>query len=103
MRHGLASNGELRDGKWVGGITDNDGLWTSMFAAGEFMRYSALKTAKFPDEEIAKARESALYSLKAILLTANIPMRDATVDATLRHYTNTRAGLGYKLSSSFLK
>lgn len=79
MRHGLASSGELKDGKWVGVITDNDGLWTSMYTAGEFFRYNSLKKNEFPDEEIQMARDSAIYSLKAMLLTANIPMRDTTV------------------------
>jgi hypothetical protein len=103
MRHGLAASSHLQNGKWIGDVTDNDGLWTAMYAAGEFMRYSSLKDNQFPDEEVSKARDSALRSLKAILLISNIPMRDATIDAKIRHYNNTRTGKGEKLSATFLK
>lgn len=67
------------------------------------MRYSSLKTNQFPDADIEAARANALKSLKAVLLAANIPLRNTTIDAKLRHYVNTRAGSGEKLSSKFLK
>ncbi len=34
LRHGVASSADLVNGKWVPGYTDNDGLWTSVYAAG---------------------------------------------------------------------
>ena len=34
QRHGLSSDSTFDGQKWVGSISDNDGLWTSMFAAG---------------------------------------------------------------------
>jgi hypothetical protein len=43
MRHGLASDSFWNGTKWTKGISDNDGLWTSMYAAGEFMRYASVK------------------------------------------------------------
>ena len=43
MRHGLASDSVLVGDAWKGSISDNDGLWTSMYAVGELMRYSSLK------------------------------------------------------------
>lgn len=74
-----------------------------MFAAGELMRYSVIKQSQAKPEDIDSARKSALRSLKAVLLAANIPMRDAEINAKIRHYDNTRAGSGEKLSAAFLK
>lgn len=34
MRHGLASDSVLVGDVWKGTISDNDGLWTSMYAVG---------------------------------------------------------------------
>ena len=49
MRHGLASDSTLVGDVWKGSISDNDGLWTSMYAVGELMRYSSLnKKAGIP-------------------------------------------------------
>ena len=45
MRHGLMANAHWGDGgqKCVPAVTDNDGLWTSLYAAGELMKYSLFK------------------------------------------------------------
>lgn len=43
LRHGQASFSVLKNGTWVPGFDDNDGLWTSMYAGGEFMRLGALR------------------------------------------------------------
>jgi hypothetical protein len=43
MRNGLASGADLISGKWIPEISDNDGLWTAMYGAGELMKYSVLK------------------------------------------------------------
>ena len=43
MRHGVASESSWNGKEWVRGISDNDGLWTAMYGAGELMRYSSLK------------------------------------------------------------
>ena len=34
LRYGLASGTGKQGDAWVAGISDNDGLWTSMYAAG---------------------------------------------------------------------
>jgi len=46
MRHGLASDSSWNGQKWVPAISDNDGLWTSMYGVGELMRYDYLKKIK---------------------------------------------------------
>ncbi len=43
MRQGLASGADWDGTKWVPEVSDNDGLWTSMYGAGELMKYSVLK------------------------------------------------------------
>lgn len=54
--------------------SDNDGLWTSMYAMGEIFRYQALKdeygAAATDDQktEIAEAKAAALRATKAVLL-----------------------------------
>ncbi|BBI31384.1 hypothetical protein [Cohnella abietis] len=54
--------------------SDNDGLWTAMYALGEIFRYSTLKgeygTNASPDQkaEITAAKSAALRATKAVLL-----------------------------------
>jgi len=38
------------------------------------------------------ARDSALLSLKAVLMIANIPLRNKTIQTKIRHFSNTRNG-----------
>ena len=67
------------------------------------MRYSVLKANKSSTvEEIGTARYSALYSLKAVLMIANAPLRSKVIESKIRHYTNKRNG-GFRLSSENLK
>lgn len=99
MRHGLASNSALVNGTWVPSITDNDGLWTGMYAAGELMRYDHLRSSQATEAEIDSARQSAYKSLKAVLLVANVAGRDKVIPARVRHLDNTRVGQGAFLSS----
>ena len=83
------------DGKdWVPGMTDNDGLWTAIFGVGELMRYSVTKREGRGQAEIAEAQQSALRALKAVLMITNIPGRNGTVQAKIRHLLNTRTGEG---------
>lgn len=42
--------------QWIAGVSDNDGLWTSLFAAGELMRYNSLKQLNFSQAEIDIAK-----------------------------------------------
>jgi len=34
MRHGLASDAYWNGKNWIPVVSDNDGLWTSMYASG---------------------------------------------------------------------
>ncbi len=48
--------------------SDNDGLWTAMYAMGEIFRYRTLKAEKADAEEIAAAKAAATRATKAVLL-----------------------------------
>ncbi len=81
-RRGMVSDAYLIDGEWVPEESDNDGLWTSMYAGGELMRYAVLKND--PDatpEQIENARRIATLSTEAVLLLTYISMRQGTVEA----------------------
>lgn len=47
---------------------DNDGLWTTMYAMGEILRYQTLKEENAPAAEIAAAKAAATRATKAVLL-----------------------------------
>lgn len=88
-RHGFASDAELINGAWKGLENDNDGLWTSMYGAGELMRYATLK--KDPDaspEDLETARLSAVRASEAILTLHYISMRTGTTEAYVRRQEN---------------
>ena len=88
-RRGMVSEAYWRDGQWVPEESDNDGLWTSMYGAGELMRYSVLKNDPSADpEEVEAARQTALQSIKAVLLLSNITCRTGTVEAYVRPLKN---------------
>ena len=53
LRYGLASGTYKRGDKWIADIFDNDGLWTSLFAVGELMRYDCLKQMKYSATDIS--------------------------------------------------
>lgn len=75
LRCGLASGADFDGVKWQQEVSDNDGLWTSMYAAGELMKYAVLKRQKADPVDINTARYRALTSLKAVLMTANVAGR----------------------------
>ena len=102
-RMGLESGSSWNGKKWIPKVSDNDGLWTSMYGGGELMRYAVAKKEKADKEEILTARASALKALKAVLLLSYISGREGTVDAKIRHLTNTRVGHGNKASQEYLK
>jgi hypothetical protein len=72
-----------------------------MYGAGELMRYASLKREKATDDKIALARSSAIKSLKAVLLIANVAGRNKTVDAKMRRYNSSRVEVW--LSADYLK
>ena len=87
-RFGLVDSAYLIDGAWVSSWNDNDGLWTSMYGAGELMRYATVKND--PDatpEEIAQAKAAAYSSAEAVLLLYYISMRAGTTEAYVRMQT----------------
>lgn len=89
-RRGFVSNSYLQgDGSWWKDATDNDGLWTAMYGAGELMRYATLRDdPASSQEEVAKARETAIKTAEAILMLHYISMRTGTTDAFVRYQNN---------------
>lgn len=76
---------------WTPNESDNDGLWTSMYAAGELMRYSVLKDDPTATAaEIQEALDSAMIATEAVLLLSNISMRTGTVQAYIRYQPNAK-------------
>ena len=81
-RRGMVSNAYYIDGEWVPEESDNDGLWTSMYAGGELMRYAVLKDdPNATPEQIEDARKTATLSTEAVLLLTYISMRQGTVQS----------------------
>lgn len=73
---------------WKSSWSDNDGLWTSMYGAGELMRYASLKAdPNASAQDIAQAKAAAYKSAEAVLLLYYISMRTGTTDAYVRMQT----------------
>ena len=81
-RRGMVSNAYFIDGEWKPEESDNDGLWTSMYAGGELMRYATLKNdPNATPEQIEEARQTATLSTEAVLFLTYISMRQGTVES----------------------
>ena len=101
----LSRRGMLSGGMWDeekktfrGEWSDNDGLWTSLFALGDLCRYAVLRDeGKASAEEIARARELAVLWTEACLLLAYIPGWKGTVPAVIRynHPGNNKSSKAY--------
>lgn len=66
-----ASKGiNYNDGEFtsLAGTSDNDGLWTAMYAIGEIYRYRTLVEQGGSSEDIAAAKKAAIRATKAVLL-----------------------------------
>ena len=88
-RRGMVSNAYLINGKWVPEESDNDGLWTSMYGAGELMRYAVLRDdPTATKQEIEAARKTATLSTEAVLFLTYISMRTGTVESYNRAQRN---------------
>ncbi len=88
-RHGLVSEAYNYGNGWWQDASDNDGLWTSMYGAGELMRYATLRDdPDATEEEIAAAREVAVKSAEAVLMLHYISMRTGTTEAYVRYQGN---------------
>ncbi len=88
-RRGMVSNAYYIDGEWEPEESDNDGLWTSMYAGGELMRYAVLKDdPNATSEQIEDARKTATLSTEAVLFLTYISMRQGTVESYNRAQRN---------------
>ena len=89
-RRGMVAEAFLKeDGKWEPCETDNDGLWTAMYGAGELMRYAVLRDdPTATKEEIEEARKTAYLSTEAVLLLTYISMRTGTTESYVRAQRN---------------
>lgn len=88
-RRGFVADANISGNSWKPNATDNDGLWTSMYGAGELMRYATLRDDPTATaEEIAAARETAVKSAEAMLMLHYIPMRTGTTEAYVRYQEN---------------
>ena len=84
-RRGMVSNAYFINGKWDPEESDNDGLWTSMYGAGELMRYAVLKNDPTATaEEIEAARKTATLSTEAVVMLTYISMREGTTESFVR-------------------
>ena len=84
-RRGMVSEAFLIGDEWVPNESDNDGLWTSMYGAGELMRYAVLKDDPTATaEEIEEARKIATKSVEAVVLLTYISMREGTTESYVR-------------------
>ncbi len=84
-RRGMVSEAYKHGTEWISAESDNDGLWTAMYGAGEIMRYAVLKNdPTATKEEIEAARKTAYLSAEAVLLLTYISMRKGTTEAFVR-------------------
>ena len=89
-RNGFVNEAHLRGNSWVGVESDNDGLWTSMYSAGELMRYEILKNdPEATAQDIEAAKKAAYSSAEAVLMLYYISMRTGTTEAYIRRQTTT--------------
>ena len=87
-RRGMLSGGMWDESKktFRGVWSDNDGLWTSLFAIGDLCRYAVLRdSGKASPEELKRARELATLWTEACLLLAYIPGWKGSVPAVIRY------------------
>lgn len=91
-RRGMVSNAYYNPGYkngWKPVESDNDGLWTSMYGAGELMRYASLRDDKGASkEEIEAAKKTAYQSVEAVLLLTYISMRKGTTESLVHAQNN---------------
>lgn len=108
-RRGMVSDAVLdkETGTWKPVESDNDGLWTSMYGAGELMRYAVLRDdPTATKEEVEAARKTAYLSTEAVLLLTYISMRTGTVESLVHSQRNGSVGnvnIGKWYSTDVLK
>lgn len=94
-RRGMVADAYWNGSAWIPVETDNDGLWTAMYGAGELMRYAVLRDRlqKQPSNSelqrmTAEAKQTATSAAEAVLLLANISMRTGDTQAYVRYITD---------------
>ncbi len=90
-RRGMVSNAYYNEalGEFVPDETDNDGLWTAMYGAGELMRYAVLRDDPTATaDEIEAARKTATLSTEAVLFLTYVSMRQGTTESYVRAQRN---------------
>ncbi len=88
VRHGFVDQGHRSGDAWKTYESDNDGLWTAMYGAGELMRYYVLKNdPQASADEVRKAKEAAYISSEAVLMNYYITMRTGTTESYIRRQT----------------
>ncbi len=90
-RRGMVANAYYNEAlaQWVPSETDNDGLWTAMYGAGELMRYAVLRDDPTATaEEIEAARKTATLSTEAVLFLTYVSMRQGTTESYIRAQRN---------------
>ena len=89
-RRGMVSDADYIEGYgWKPCESDNDGLWTSMYGAGELMRYAVLRDdPTATKEEVEAARKTAYLSTEAVLLLTYISMRTGTTESLVHAQRN---------------
>ncbi len=87
-RHGFVDQAVATSNGWRSYESDNDGLWTSMYGAGELMRYATLRDdPDATEQEVEEARKATYSSSEAVLLLYYISMRSGTTEAYIRRQT----------------
>ncbi|MBR2732401.1 MAG: hypothetical protein IKD72_10520, partial [Clostridia bacterium] len=85
LRHGFAAEAYANGNGGTVYETDNDGLWTAMYGAGELMHYAVLREDPGADPaELAAAKEAAYSASEAVLMLFYISMRAGTVESYVR-------------------
>ena len=90
-RRGMVANAyyNSEQQKWIPSETDNDGLWTAMYGAGELMRYAVLRDdPEATKEEIEAAKKTATLATEAVLFLTYVSMRQGTTESYVRAQRN---------------
>ncbi len=98
-RRGAVTQSVWQNNKWVASETDNDGLWTAMYAVGELMHYAVLRDEGTDAQKLASVKQAALRSTEAVLLLANIACRTGTKQTPIHYQTNFSGSRGYTRSA----
>ncbi len=88
-RRGMVAESYYYNNAWHPQESDNDGLWTSMYGAGELMRYAFLRgDPNASAAQIEQARLAATRSAEAVLMLHYISMRTGTTNSYIRRQLN---------------